>query len=137
MELGSLVQALPQLFGNAGHTVNYSMTLTEQVLLHRDAQLLGMQVISESSALDQNAGILDQTSASARHGELGGEFRKLFNCKQSPLFNVLCVSSIVQKSLVPSTVPSTVSTTEDLATTSVPVSSFMSQVQRFQPASTS
>ena len=76
------------------------MTLTEQVLLHRDAQLLGMEVISE----DQNVGMLAQTSASPRHGEIGGKFCKLFNCKQFPLFTVPCVSSFVQKSLVPSPV---------------------------------
>ena len=43
-----------------------SMTLTDQVLLHRDAQLLGMQVISE----DQNVGMLAQTSVSPRPGSL-------------------------------------------------------------------
>ena len=47
-----------------------SMTLTEQVFFHRDAQLLWMQVLSE----DQNVGMLAQTSASPRHGEIGGKF---------------------------------------------------------------
>ena len=47
-----------------------SMSLTEQVLLHRDAQLLGMQVISE----DQNVEMLAHTSASPRHGEICGKF---------------------------------------------------------------
>ena len=69
-------------------------------LYSRDAQLLWMQVISG----DQNVGMLAQTSASPRHGEIGGKFCKLFNCKQFPLFTVPCVSSIVQKSLVPSPV---------------------------------
>ena len=103
----------------------HSMTLTEQVLLHRDAQLLGMQVISESSTLDQNAGVLAQTSASARPGELGGEFRKLFNFKQSPLFNVTCGSSIVQKPLVTSTVSFASPRFSMLVTITLPRSSSM------------
>ena len=111
-----------------------SMSLTEQVLLHRDAQLLGMQVISE----EQRVKMLAPTSTSSRPGQLGGEFQKLFTCKQSPIFTVPCVSSMVQKPLVASPVCLISSTsTTAVSTTSVPVSSLVSKVPSCQPASTS
>ena len=73
-----------------------SMSLTEQVLLHRDAQLLGMEIVSEPSALVQQLGVVDQSSASARPGELSDEFRKLFNLKQKPLFTLTGSSDAVR-----------------------------------------
>ena len=51
-----------------------SMSLTEQVLLHRDAQLLGMEIISEPSSLVQQLGVVSQSLTSTRPGELSEEF---------------------------------------------------------------
>ena len=105
------------------------MSLTEQVLLHRDAQLLGMEIVSEPSSLVQQLGVVDQSSASARPGELSEEFRKLFNLKQKALFTLPGGSDAVQTSLsAPSvSVATSISTTEGFSKTSVPVSSLMSR----------
>ena len=61
------------------------MSLTEQVLLHRDAQLLGMEIVSEPSSLVQQLEVVNQVSTSARPGELSEDFQKLFSLKQKAL----------------------------------------------------
>ena len=99
------------------------MTLTEQVLLHRDAQLLGMMVILEHSPSVPSVSGMDGLSKS---GQLGEDFCKLFKLKQSPVFSIPVASTFVQKisvassSLVSPPVASTL-------VTSVPVSSVVSQ----------
>ena len=98
-----------------------------------------MEVISEPSSLDQQVGVTGQTSTFARPGELSEEFRKLFNLKQTPLFNIPCGSDIVHTPLSVSkvSVASSISTTEGLSTTSVPLSSLVSRVDSCRTTSVS
>ena len=109
------------------------MTLTEQVLLHRDAQLLGMKVVWEPSPSVPSASGLDGVS---RPGQLGEDSLKLFKLKQSPVFSIPVASTFVQKTSVASS--SLVSPPVALTlVTSVPVASLVYQVRVSQAPSSS
>ena len=100
------------------------MSLTEQVLLHRDAQLLGLQVVLEPTPSAPSSSSLRGVS---RPGQLGGDFVKLFKLKQLPVFSIPVASTSVQKtsvdssSLVSPTVTPTLVTLVPLATLVSPV----------------
>ena len=99
------------------------MSLTELVLLHRDAQILNCKVIMESAKAPSSL----RVSHPSRPGCLGDEFVKLFKLKQVPVFAITSATSSFSTPLEVSTVvdSSSVSTTP---TTLVPVSSLMSKV---------
>ena len=99
------------------------MSLTELVLLHRDAQILNCKVIMEFPKAPSSL----RVSHPSRPGCLGDEFIKLFKLKQVPVFAITSATSSFSTPLEVSTVvdSSSVSTTP---TTLVPVSSLMSKV---------
>ena len=109
------------------------MTFTEQVLLHRNAQLVGMKVVLEPSPSVPSASGLNGVS---RPGQLGEDFRKLFKLKQSPVFSIPVASTLVQKTSVASSSLVSPPVTSTLVT-SIPVATLMSQVKVSQAPSSS
>ena len=71
------------------------MSLTELVLLHRDAQMLNMEVVMESSKSSSTSGGSDVS----RPGSLGDDFVKLFKLKQFPVFSIPVATSSPQQHL--------------------------------------
>jgi hypothetical protein len=107
-------------------------TLSEKILLHNDAALLGIVSVPVVMDLDLHEHVPEPSALS---GGFSGEFRKLFNIKQKPLFALPSIlesssdffatsASVVSARAVPSTplMSRVTSTSSSLSLASPPTS---------------